>query len=154
MNLPDLMRPKGFILECLVAKHMNYTDTNYETLFVKLLESIGDAYWLEALQGTVPNLDDPGVSGNNVFSAVKADEFKTFYDKVKVQATLARKAKDEANSEEALKLWRQVLGSRFPASASSKSTSGSSHSLLRAAVGGGLTFPAAPVYPNKPGGFA
>jgi predicted nucleotidyltransferase len=155
VHLADLKRPKGFILECLVAKHMSPTESSYETLLVTLLEGIRDAYVYNALFGTVPNLDDPGVPGNNVFSAVTAEEFKTFYDKVKDQAALARKAKDETDADEALKLWRQVLGTRFPASAqASRSTSGSTNSLLRVAVGGGLTFPAAPVYPNKPGGFA
>ncbi len=155
VHLADQKRPKGFILECLVAKHMNYTEANYETLFVKLLEAIRDAYWYDALIGTVPNIEDPGVPGNNVFSAVKADEFKTFYDKLKEQAALARKAKDEPDADEALKLWRQVLGSRFPASAAeSRASNGLANTLLRGAVGGGLTFPATPVYPNKPGGFA
>lgn len=155
VQLADLKRPKGFILECLVAEHMSYTETNYETLFVTLLEAIRDAYSFYVLLGTVPHLEDPGVPGNNVFSAVTADEFKTFYDKVKEQAELARKAKNESDDAEALKLWRQILGSRFPASASaSKSTSGLASSLVRPAIGAGITFPAHAVVPNKPGGFA
>lgn len=155
LHMPaDLKRPKGFILECLVAKHMSYTETNLEALFVTLLEAIRDAYYLTVLLGQVPSLDDPGVPGNNVFSAVKAEEFKTFYDKLAEQAALARKAKDETDDKEALKLWRQVLGSCFPASASQRSDSEKASSLLRPAVGAGLTFPATAVYPNKPGGFA
>lgn len=155
LHMPaELKRPKGFILECLVAEHMSYTEANLETLFVTLLESIRDAYYLTVLLGKVPSLEDPGVPGNNVFSAVKAEEFKTFYDKVSDHAALARKAKNEADDTEALKLWRQVLGSCFPASAGQRSTSSLSASLLRPAVGAGLTFPATAVYPNKPGGFA
>jgi len=154
VHLGGLKRPKGFILECLVEKHMSFFETNYETLFVSLLEAIRDAYGFYVALGTVPYLEDPGVPGNNVFSAVTAEEFKTFYDKVKEHAELARKAKNETDDDEALKLWRQVLGSRFPASASTRSSSGLAGSLLRATVGAGLTFPVAPVYPNKPGGFA
>jgi hypothetical protein len=155
LHMPaDLKRPKGFILECLVAKHMSYTETNLETLFVTLLESIRDAYYLTVLLGQVPSLEDPGVPGNNVFSAVKAEEFKTFYDKLSEHAGLARKAKDETDDKEALKLWRDVLGSCFPASASQRSDADKATSLLRPAVGAGLTFPATAVYPNKPGGFA
>lgn len=153
VHLADLKRPKGFILECLVEKHMNYSETNYETLFVTLLEAIRDAYGYYVAVGAVPYLEDPGVPGNNVFSAVTAEEFKTFYSKVKEQARLARKAKDEKDEEEALELWRQVLGPRFPASAAANK-SGLANSLLRPAAGIGLSFPAAPVYPNKPGGFA
>lgn len=155
VHLADLKRPKGFILECLVEKHMSFGETNYEKLLVTLLEAIRDAYGIYVALNAVPHLEDPGVPGNNVFSAVTADEFKTFYNKVKDQATLARKALNESDDDEALDLWRQVLGPRFPASAAaSKSTSGLANTLLRPAAGVGLTFPAAPVYPNKPGGFA
>ncbi len=155
VHLSDLKRPKGFILECLVAKHMNYFQANYEILFVELLEAIRDAYGLDVLLGAVPHIEDPGVPGSNVFSNVTAEEFKTFYNKIKVQAELARKAKNETDDVEALKLWRQVLGQRFPAStATKKSENSSTNSLLRPVAGVGLMFPAAPVYPNKPGGFA
>lgn len=149
-HLSDLRRPKGFILECLVAEHMSYPESNWETLFVETLEAIRDAYGVYAALGAVPYLDDPGVPGNNVFSNVTADEFKTFYDKVKEYAGLAREAKSESDDEESLRQWRVVLGPRFPASASSRSNS----SLLRTAVGAGLVFPATPVLPNKPAGFA
>lgn len=155
LHMPaDLKRPKGFILECLVAEHMSYSETNLEELFVTLLETIRDAYAWTVLAGKVPFLEDPGVPGNNVFSAVKADEFKTFYDKLSEHAALAREAKNETDDKEALKLWRKVLGSCFPASASQRSESGLANSLLRPTVGAGLAFPAKAVYPNKPGGFA
>ena len=155
LHMPaDLKRPKGFILECLVAEHMNYSETNLETLFVTLLETIRDAYALTVLLGQVPFIEDPAVAGNNVFSAVKVDEFKTFYDTVSAHAALARKAKNETDDTEALKLWRQVLGSCFPASSSQRSQSSLATSLLRPAIGTGLTFPATAAYPNKPGGFA
>ena len=104
--------------------------------------------------GLVPFLEDPGVPGNNVFSAVTPDEFKTFYDKVAAHAALARRAKNATDDDEALKLWRQVLGSRFPASASTRSASGPANSLLRPAAGVGLTFPSVQAAPNKPNGFA
>jgi len=150
-HLADLMRPKGFILECLVAEHMNYTEKNYETIFVELLESIRDAYGWYAENGSVPFVRDPAVPSNNVFSNVTAAEFKKFYNKVKAHAALARKAKNESDNDKALELWRDVLGTRFPAAASSKSAASS---LLRPAVGAGLTFPSTPVLPNKPSGFA
>ncbi|MDM1263897.1 nucleotidyltransferase [Acinetobacter indicus] len=155
-NLPDLKRPKGFILECLVAKHMDYNETNYEKLFVHLLETIRDSYELYASLNWIPHLEDPGVAGNNVFSAVTAEEFKTFHEKVKEQATIARNALNETDDDKALTLWRQVLGSRFPRSTSQRSTNsaGIANSLIRPALGLGLTFPSTPVYPNKPGGFA
>ncbi|KQX01105.1 hypothetical protein ASC94_00150 [Massilia sp. Root418] len=155
VHLADIKRPKGFILECLVAEHMSYSETSYETIFASLLEAIRDSYRGYVTLGMVPFLEDPGVPGNNVFSAVTADEFKTFYNKVEEHASLAREAHNEADDEKALKLWRKVLGPRFPASAAAqRSTSGLANSLLRPAVGVGLTFPAAQVLPNKLDGFA
>ncbi|OAK60203.1 hypothetical protein A3K87_24105 [Variovorax paradoxus] len=151
IHLSSLRRPKGFILECLVAEHMDYNQKNYETLFVELLETIRDTYRYYALLGQVPHLEDPGVPGSNVFSNVTAEEFKTFYDKLEEHADLARKAKDETDDTEALRLWRSVMGSRFPAAAPARALGSS---LIRPAIGVGLTFPSMPVFPNKPGGFA
>ncbi len=150
-HLADLRRPKGFILECLVAEHMNYTENNYETIFVDLLETIRDAYDWYAENGSVPFIRDPAVPANNVFSNVTAAEFKRFYNKVKAHAALARKAKNESDNDKALALWREVFGNRFPSAANNKTAASS---LLRPAVGAGLTFPSTPVLPNKPSGFA
>ena len=155
VHLSDLRRPKGFILECLVAKHMNYFEEKHEPLFVALLEAIRDAYALTVLLEKVPFVDDPGVPGNNVFSNVTFEEFKQFYDTVKAQAELARKAVNEEDEDKQLELWRKVFGSRFPANGKSRSAAaGIAPSLLKPAVGLGLTFPATPVLPNKPAGFA
>ena len=131
---------------------MSYTQTNYETLFVELLEAIRDTYCLYVILGKVPFIEDPGVPGSNVFSNVTFEEFKTFYETVTEHATLARKAKDETDDDEALTLWRQVMGPRFPAAAGANKSLAAT--LVRPAVGVGLTFPATPVLPNKPSGFA
>lgn len=151
-HLSSLKRPKGFILECLVAKHMDYSEDNYERLFVTFMEQVADAYRLTATLGGVPHIEDPGVPGNNVFSNVKPDDFRTFYDKVAEHAVKARKALEETDPVKALAAWREVLGPCFPASAATKA--GVALSLLRPALAGGLTFPSKPAYPNKPQGFA
>ncbi|MBZ0096824.1 MAG: hypothetical protein K8H75_15825 [Sulfuricella sp.] len=150
-HLSDLQRPKGFILECLIAEHMNYTERNYETIFVELLEAIRDTYGWYVDNDAVPHLADPAVTGSNVFSNVTASEFKKFYNEVKAHATLARKAKNESDNDKALEIWRDVFGNRFPAAARSKAATSS---LLQPVVGVGLAFPAKPVLPNKPSGFA
>ena len=153
VHLAELRRPKGFILECLVEKHMNYFEEKYEPLFVALLEAIRDAYAITVILEKVPFLRDPGVPGSNVFSNVTFEEFKQFYDTVKAQAELARKAVNEKDEAKQLELWRQVFGSRFPANGNNRSTAAAT-SLLKPAVGLGLTFPSTPVLPNRPAGFA
>lgn len=151
-NLPHLRRPKGFILETLVAKHMDYKETSYEELFAKFLESVRDEYGWMVLSGVVPSLEDPSVPGNNVFSRVKAEEFKRFYDMAEAHATLVRRAQRETDSDKALTLWQKVFGDRFRKPAQKTS-------MLRqaaaASTGLGLGFPSiAVVPPNKPAGFA
>ena len=157
-RLFDLKKTKGFILECLVAEHMCSDDIGYEELFITLLESIRDSYSYYVTLGMVPFLEDPAVPGNNVFSAVKPEEFKAFYEQVCVDAKLARQAFEEDDTDKQLDIWRIIFGSVFPPSGVQKSESSS---LLRpvvpaaAVVSRGLTFPNEPVKPpNKPAGFA
>lgn len=149
-NLPNLRRPKGFILETVVAHLMDYRENSYEELFCKLLEAIKSEYELLVALGRVPSLEDPSVSGNNVFSRVQPDEFKKFYKLAAEHALLARRAQKEQDPDKALALWQRIFGDRFRAPASKSS------SMLQAAnATAGLTFPAkAVVPPNKPSGFA
>lgn len=151
-NLPHLRRPKGFILETLVAAHMDYKETSYEELFAKFLEKVRDEYEWMVQVGQVPYLEDPSVPGNNVFSRVKQEEFKRFYDMADAHATLVRRAQREADADRALALWQKVFGDRFRKSVQKAS-------MLRTAAvansGLGLAFPAIAVMPpNKPQGFA
>jgi hypothetical protein len=150
-NLPHLRRPKGFILETMVADLMDYAENSYEELFVKLLERIVTEYGWLAMAGQVPYLEDPSVPGNNVFSRVKADEFKRFYDMAVSHAALMRRAQKEQDPDKALALWQRVFGDRF------RRPAVRAGGLLQTAAAGGLglTFPAhAVVPPNKPSGFA
>lgn len=134
---------------------MNYFEEKHEPQFVELLEAIRDAYQFTVILEKVPFVEDPGVPGNNVFSNVKFEEFKKFYDTVKEHAELARKAVNETDEDKQLELWRKVFGSRFPAAGKALVATGAvGSSLLKAAVGAGLTFPSTPVLPNKPAGFA
>jgi hypothetical protein len=151
-SLPHLRRPKGFILETLVAKHMDYKETSYEELFAKFLEAIRDEYMWIVQSGQVPHLEDPSVSGSSVFSRVKPEEFKRFYDMAEAHATIVRRAQREFDADKALTLWQRVFGDRFRKPAPRAS-------MLRpaaaASAGVGLAFPAiAVVPPNKPAGFA
>ena len=156
-NLPNLRRPKGFILETMVAELMDYKETRYEELFVKLLEGIVSEYAWNVMFGAVPSLADPSVEGNDVFSRVKPDEFKRLYDLAEQHAKLIRRAQKENDPDKALAMWQRVFGNQFR-----KPTSRSGGLLREASVAGavasgrtGLGFPAqAVVPPNKPAGFA
>jgi hypothetical protein len=151
-GLPNLRRPKGFILEALVASHMDAREGNHEERFIKFLEKIVSEYSWQALFGGVPELEDPSVPGNNVFSRVKPEEFKRFYDMAKEHANLMRRAQAERDPDKAMSLYRRVLGDRFGLSFATRSGGGL---LTSAAATPTLAFPAHKVQPpNKPEGFA
>lgn len=151
-NLPHLRRPKGFILETLVAKHMDYKETSYEELFARFLEAVRDEYKWIATSGQVPYLEDPSVPGNNVFSRVKPEEFERFYNMVDDHATRVRRAQREVDADKALMLWQKVFGDRFRKPVQKTSML---RPVVAASAGAGLTFPSvAVVPPNKPAGFA
>lgn len=150
-NLPELRRPKGFILEAMVADKMSYSETSYEELFAKLLRSFKDDYWFTAATGGVPLLADPAVPGNNVFSAVKPEEFKQFYDMVCTHVTLIANAQAETDAKEQLAKWRKVFGSAFPAAGGTRMAA---EGLMQTAGAVGLSFPQHAVTPKKQQGFA
>jgi hypothetical protein len=145
-------RPKGFVLECIVAECMNRSEKWYPELFAGTLEAIVSKYELLAVTlGQVPWIADPGVPGNSVTSQLTAETFAAFVKKAKAHAELARAALAESDPEKALRKWRQIFGDRFPAA-----KSGAKSGLLEAAAlpAGTYSFPDRPVVPKKLGGFA
>ena len=142
-------KPKGFVIECIVAECMDRNETKYGELFVGTLESIVNRYASYINLGLVPHIDDPGVPGNSVTSGITFAAFEGFYNKVKAHAEIGRKALNETDEEKSLKLWRDIFGARFPASGTKKS-----ESLLKSAIVPSLTFPNRAIEPKKPGGFA
>ena len=143
-------KPKGFVIECITAKCMNYSETYYGELFVQTLENIVNKYAVNVLLNTVPNISDPAGTGNFVTDGITPDAFAGFYNKAKAHAELGRKALNETDAEKATELWRKIFGDRFP-----KTEASNSESLLAAASApSSLTFPDKPVEPNEPKGFA
>lgn len=143
-------RPKGFVIECIVAECMDYEETQYVDLFVGTLEEIVNRYATHISLKCLPRIDDPGVPGNSVTAGMTFAAFEGFYNKAKAHAELGRCAQSEHDPTESLSLWRKIFGPRFPASNGTKSKS----LLSDAAVPMGLTFQDRPVTPQKPGGFA
>ena len=143
-------KPKGFVIECITAECMNYSETYYGELFVQTLENIVNKYELDVLLNTVPNIPDPAGTGNFVTNGITPDAFAGFYNKAKVHAELGRKALNETDVEKATELWKKIFGDRFPKTETSRSAS-----LLEQPVKpSSLTFPNRRVTPNKPKGFA
>ena len=146
-------RPKGFVIECITAECMDYEETQYDELFLGVLEGIVNNYAWAITLGKVPRIADPGVPSNSVTNGITFPAFEGFYNKAKDHAEIGRNAqeKEEEDPDKALEMWRQIFGPRFPAHGKTST----SESLLRTPVTPqGLTFPNKPVIPREPGGFA
>lgn len=146
-NQTSTHRPKGFVIECLVAQAMSATQSQYGLLFVETLEAIVNTYRPFVLAGLTPQIADPSVSGNDVCSNICADEFASFWRKAEEHALLGRRALEEKCPDKSLEMWRKIFGPRFP-------ISGARAQLSQAAAPAGLVFPDRPIIPKKPGGFA
>lgn len=144
-------KPKGFVLECLTAESMSFTEKHYGELFVGTLETFVNTYSWHISQGLVPDIVDPGVSGNTVTKGLTFAAFEGFYNKSKAHAETGRNALDEDDTEKAVALWRQIFGDHFPKFGDARKVAGL---LTGAAATDSLTFPNRAVRPNKPEGFA
>ena len=143
-------RPKGFMIECIVAECMDIEETQYAELFLAMLETIVSSYSPYVRLDMVPDIKDPGVPGNSVLSSMNSAAFQGFYNKAATCAEIGRRALDAGDTEEGLQLWRDVFGSRFPAPANLKTAE-----LLDDPVApSSLAFLDQPVRPKKPRGFA
>jgi hypothetical protein len=144
-------KPKGFVLECLAAESMSFTEKHYGELFVGALENFVSTYAWHISQGLVPDVADPGVRGNSVTTGLTFPSFEAFYNKATLHAEIGRKALEVEDSEDALTMWRRIFGARFPKFGDAKNSEGL---LSSATATDSLTFPNRAVRPNKPNGFA
>lgn len=150
---PSGKRPKGFVLEVLVAHHAPRNETHYGEAFAQLLENIHSAYAFQASIGQKPFIADPASPGSDILSKVTIAQWQDFIDKVRVHAGYARRAQNETDMEKATDLWRKVFGDRFKATANPAKAANFS-GYAAAAAPAGYTFPDAMAAPTKPRGFA
>ena len=80
---PTREKPKGFVIECITAECMNYSETYYGELFVQILENIVTKYEFNVLLNTVPDIPDPAGTGNSVTDGVTPAAFADFFNKAK-----------------------------------------------------------------------
>jgi predicted nucleotidyltransferase len=129
--------PKGYVLERLAGECVDRTKRDHAEGFVQLLENLSASYRGYAAAGLVPHLADPGVPTHNVAHRLSAADFSAFIGKVDAALPTARAALAETDTQRSADLWRKLFGQKFPAASAAKAS-----------------FPAVPVRPNKPAGFA
>ena len=148
-------RPKGFVLEALVAEHAPRNVTHFGEAFAQMLASIFDAHGHLASLNYKPPIADPAVPQNDILAKVTVPQWTEFIDKVRVYADLARRAQDTADMEEATRLWQRVFGRRFRATANPARGATVGGFAAAAAPSASYSFPDVPATPpSKPRGFA
>lgn len=106
--------PKGFPLERLIGEHCPDGIGSVAEGIVETLEAIDSSYRSLVSIGGKPALPDYGVPGHDVLKRVSGKDFAAFHKQVVSAATLARRAYDSQDRTESGKLWRELLGGKFP----------------------------------------
>lgn len=146
-------RPKGFVLEVLVARHAPKGETHYGEAFAKTLENIYATYKDQAERDEKPVIEDPSVKNSDILAKVTVAQWKAFVDKCRVYAGYARKAQDSDDMDEATTQWRKVFGSRFPKTASVAKAATVATSVAVPTVKD-FSFPDRSSAPPRPRGFS
>jgi len=149
---PTAKRPKGFVLEVLVARHGPRNETHWGEAFAQTLENIYEKYKDAAARDEKPFIEDPSVKNSDILAKVSVAQWKLFIDKCRVYAGYARSAQDTNDMDEATRLWRKVFGDRFPKTANQASAVGVGATAVAASTG--FSFPSQAAAPAKPRGFA
>lgn len=153
-NPTSSKRPKGFVLEVLVAKHGPRDETHLGEAFARTLEDIHVSYAHLASFDRKPFIADPAIPSNDILAKVTVSQWKEFLEKVRVHAGYARRAQETDDMDEATRLWRKVFGQRFRSTEAPAKAAVASSFASAVVPTGGYTFPNANAAPTKPRGFA
>lgn len=141
-NYEEPKHPKGFPLERLIGECCPDGIQTMAEGVTRTLEAIVSMYAGVVQMGGKPVLPDYGVPEHDVFKRISAEDFKAFYDQAKSGAALARRALNSDDRVESGRLWRELLGSKFPEPPEGSGTKK-----------GGYTAPVGPAVPGS-GRFA
>jgi hypothetical protein len=144
-------KPKGFWIEVMCGEFADLGKESYPELILALLENAFAEFNSFRETGVMPKLADPGLPEQTIKTSMTADEFSSFLDVLEQALVDARDAVEAKTERQAAQHWRKLFGHKFPLPAEESKSS----SLLKAAaVPTGLSFPAKPLIPSKPAGFA
>ncbi|MDC7682168.1 hypothetical protein PQU92_02705 [Asticcacaulis sp. BYS171W] len=106
-------RPKGFLMEILVASYGPADEIHLGEAFAQTLENICHEYFDAAMRGRKPIIIDPAMPENNMLDGVSAPQWQAFIDKVRIHAQFARKAQISTDLNKAVWYWQKVFGDQF-----------------------------------------
>jgi len=111
---PEPERPKGFPLERLVGE---CCPDGIESVAQGIRDTLGAIvmkYREDVDNGRKPMLPDYGVPTHDVFARITVEDFEKFFGQVVDAAVLASRAFESTDPAESSKLWRELLGDKFP----------------------------------------
>ena len=111
---PDPERPKSYPLEHIIGDCCPDGIESVAEGVVRTLEEIRDLFDDWARRRETPYLTDRGTD-QNVLGRITGDDFARFHEQASSDAALADRAYDEDDETESARLWRELLGSEFPA---------------------------------------
>jgi hypothetical protein len=143
------MKPKSYLLECLVYHAFNDGKVagdglSHGPLFADLLEHLVDRLGPTIDAGGVPNVADP-MTGKHVSAGWEHSHAKALLTRLREDAAIARKAVDADDEDEAIELWSRVFPDDFPTDSENSKSALREHLLS----GKGAVTPAG-VLLNKP----
>lgn len=106
--------PKGYPLERIVAECCPDGISSMAEGITKSLELIASRFATDVMLYRTPNLPSVGVPEVNVLKRVEPNDFRLFHAKIQDAARQARAALDAQDYAESAKLWRALLGNKFP----------------------------------------
>ena len=108
-NCPaDIKYPKGITLEKIIADNLYDCNNTYEEIIFNTMKNIKYAFEPYIENGIKPVISDPGIPFDNLADAYEFNDFKSFYDKIKMHLNLLEESHFSNES------WRKILGTEFP----------------------------------------
>lgn len=108
----DKANVSSILLTTLLGNHVIKGDTDAEAL-VETMESLSS--WLQLCK-SVPTIDNPSLSEENLARDWPDTEFNAFKKNFKEATENSRKALNETDLAKSIRLWQKVFGDKFPSS--------------------------------------
>lgn len=107
-KFPDVKHPKSYPLEHFIGDCCPDGIESVAEGIARTFESIVLDH------PTKPFLSDRGVPEHDVFGRLSDEDYKAFYESVRKAETIARKAYHADSTAEAVLLWKELFGDKFP----------------------------------------
>lgn len=119
-------RVKSYPLEHIVWANCPDSFTCLPEGVLETISAICRNYCIEIDSSKVPFLPDHGIPEHNVLKRISFADFRTFYDTANSAIPVLRKALETDSTDQAIEIWKSLLGDEFPSTPNGTSGGGSS----------------------------